>query len=50
MKATGESLEDVLNKAKDSVAEQFDISGKIDTQNPIYKFYENEMQKYLKRF
>lgn len=30
--------------------EQFDISGKVDTQNPIYKFYENEMQKYLKRF
>jgi len=31
-------------------SETFDISGKIDTQNPIYKFYENEMQKYLKRF
>ncbi len=32
------------------ISEQFDISGKVDTQNPIYKFYENEMQKYLKRF
>jgi hypothetical protein len=30
--------------------ESFDISGKIDTNNPIYKFYENELQKYLKRF
>jgi len=37
-------------QALDSMKETFDISGKIDTQNPIYKFYENEMQKYLKRF
>jgi hypothetical protein len=28
--------------------EQFDISGKVDTSNPIYKFYEKEMGKYLK--
>lgn len=34
----------------DQNQESFDISGKVDTQNPIYKFYENEMQKYLKRF
>lgn len=31
------------------VAETFDISGKVDTSNPIYKFYESEVQKYLKR-
>lgn len=29
-------------------AETFDISGKVDTENPIYKFYEKEVQKYLK--
>ncbi len=28
--------------------ETFDISGKIDTNNPIYKFYEKEMSRYLK--
>lgn len=29
-------------------AEQFDISGKVDTENPIFKFYEKEVGKYLK--
>ena len=28
--------------------ETFDISGKVDTNNPIYKFYEKEMGRYLK--
>lgn len=28
--------------------ETFDISGKIDTSSPIYKFYEKEVGKYLK--
>ncbi len=28
--------------------EQFDISGKMDTNNPIHKFYESEVGKYLK--
>ena len=28
--------------------EQFDISGKVDTQNPIYKFYEKDVGRYLK--
>ncbi len=32
----------------DSSVETFDISGKVDTSNPIYKFYEKEMGKYLK--
>lgn len=27
--------------------ETFDISGKIDTSNPIYKFYEKDLGKYL---
>lgn len=30
--------------------ETFDISGKVDTNNPIYKFYEKEVQNYLKKF
>ncbi len=28
--------------------EEFDISGKVDTNNPIYRFYEKEVGKYLK--
>lgn len=31
-------------------SEQFDISGKVDTDNPIYKFYEKDVQRYLKQF
>ena len=33
----------------DRYAEQFDISGKVDTSNPIYKFYEKDVQKYLSK-
>jgi len=33
----------------DRMSEQFDISGKIDTLNPIYKFYEGKVQRYLKK-
>lgn len=29
-------------------SETFDISGKVDSNNPIYKFYEKEMGRYLK--
>ena len=32
-----------------SLVETFDISGKVDTSNPIYRFYEKEVQRYLKR-
>lgn len=35
------------NALKSSV-EQFDISGRIDKDNPIYKFYESELAKFLK--
>lgn len=28
-------------------AESFDISGKVDTSNPIYKFYEKDLGRYL---
>lgn len=31
----------------EAYTEQFDISGKVDTSNPIYKFYEKDVQKYL---
>ena len=38
-------LEETLKLFK----EKFDISGKVDTSNPIYKFYEKVVQKYLNR-
>lgn len=31
-----------------SRTETFDVSGKMDTENPIYKFYEKEVGRYLK--
>lgn len=37
-------------RALDGLKEQFDISGKVDTNNPIYKFYEKDVQKYLNKF
>lgn len=32
------------------ITEEFDISGKVDTNNPIYRFYEKDVQKYLNKF
>lgn len=32
----------------DSNSESFDISGNVDKENPIYKFYEKEVGRYLK--
>ena len=29
------------------ISESFDISGKVDTNNPIYRFYEKNIAKYL---
>lgn len=38
-----------VERSKNSnFAETFDISGKVDTENPIYKFYEKEVAKYLR--
>ena len=37
-------------KAVEQFKETFDISGKVDTSNPIYKFYEKDVQKYLNKF
>jgi len=36
------------SSAERRFTEDFDISGKVDTDNPIYKFYEKEVGKYLK--
>lgn len=38
-----------IKEYEDTRAEEtFDISGKVDTENPIYKFYEKEVGRYLK--
>lgn len=34
-------------KFVENLSEQFDISGKVDTDNPIFKFYEKEVGRYL---
>lgn len=36
-----------INDIPRSETEVFDISGKVDTENPIYKFYEKEVGRYL---
>ena len=33
----------------ETATETFDISGKVDTSNPIYLFYEKDIQKFLKK-
>lgn len=33
---------------KDPFSETFDVSKNVDTSNPIYKFYEKDVQRYLK--
>jgi hypothetical protein len=48
----GESIEDTLayvEQAFPNSAETFDISGNVDVTNPIYKFYEQRIQRCLKR-
>jgi len=42
-KTTSEYAKEQLQRS----IESFDISGKVDTNNPIYKFYEKEMGRYL---
>lgn len=44
----GENEKAVLERIRANYEETFDISGKLDTENPIYKFYEKEIGKYLK--
>ena len=43
-----DSVDGHLSDVPESAKETFDISGKIDTSNPIYKFYEKDLQKYVK--
>jgi hypothetical protein len=38
----------LLGRQFGSLNETFDISGKVDTNNPIYKFYEKDLGRYLK--
>lgn len=42
-----ETLGKYLKENLNSMSETFDISGKVDTNNPIYKFYEKEVGRYL---
>ena len=42
------NIQEALDKLPQSYKEEFDISGKIDTNNPIYRFYEKDLGKYLK--
>lgn len=39
-----------LSRENYRARETFDISGKADTSNPIYKFYEKEVGKYLAKY
>ena len=39
-----------LRTIPDNWKEEFDISGKVDTSNPIYRFYEKDVQKFLQKF
>jgi hypothetical protein len=43
-----EALDDIISGRQYPI-EQFDISGEIDTGNPIYKFYQRLIPKYLHR-
>jgi hypothetical protein len=55
---TGENLDkaiedaisdkDMIEDLADQHSEQFDISGKVDKSNPIFKFYEETLGKYVK--
>lgn len=47
---TGESVDEYIKRGGiNTFEETFDISGKVDTNNPIYKFYEKDVQKYLNK-
>lgn len=44
----GELLEFNKDFVKEADKETFDISGKVDKENPIFKFYEKDVARYLK--
>jgi hypothetical protein len=39
--------EEFIKQQVEAFTETFDISGKVDTSNPIYRFYEKTLGKYL---
>ena len=43
-----ERLRGENSASSEAMKETFDISGKTDTDNPIYKFYQETLDKYLK--
>lgn len=47
---TREMAEEELKRLNnlETYKEEFDISGNVDKDNPIYKFYEKDVQRYLK--
>ena len=47
VKFDGDKTSDIDTRLINSLKETFDLSGKIDDSNPIYKFYESEVGKYL---
>lgn len=50
IKAAGSDVEraEKARRSIDVYSETFDISGKVDTNNPIYRFYEKDLGRYLK--
>lgn len=40
-------IAELIKRNNEQYSETFDISGKIDTSNPIYRFYEKEVGRYL---
>lgn len=48
LKRAMEFVEQWKKESVDNLSETFDISGKVDKENPIYKFYEKDLGKYLK--
>jgi len=45
----GKTTKEIMSMLDESIKETFDISGKIDTSNPIFRFYEKQVQRFLKR-
>ncbi len=48
LKAVDEGDQETIQNI-DGFLEAFNLSGKIDVNNPIFKFYESQVAKYLKR-
>jgi hypothetical protein len=45
LKGASQQISEWANR--NNLSETFDISGKVDSNNPIYKFYEKDLGKYL---